>query len=240
MKKKVFIYKPLSIMGEGEKGFVPSAAVIILYQDGKYGYRINLMASYSPKEDYNNRIQISKSEGKYVVEDFISANLIYYPQIQHLEGLHLTEFTEIEPIFYQSPEYVDAASFELLHTEFAGLLENPDEITKDYDYFKLIVNGLKQEDRILSFYKAKSFLEIVTIYYDLIDAIDEIDQSVKDVWTVEEKKVYRTWIKYLYGLIESRIESEWKTLSAERQEELTSKFKSSDLFDWLTKVSNAK
>jgi hypothetical protein len=235
--KKVFIYRPLSIMEEGEKGFVPSHAVVILYQDGKYGYCINLLANYSPKKDYNTPIQVFKLNGKYLVEDFISANLVYYPQMQLPEGwIEYTEFIELVPVFYQSADYVSEASFELLNNEFSQLLQDPEQIVKDQSYFKLLLQGLLSEDKVLLYYEQRTLLDIILVYYHLQLYIESIDNEVKDFWTVDERMVYEAWIKILYSHIDSRINSEWKTLSTERQQEFFEKFKDSESFEWISKI----
>lgn len=241
MKKKVFIYKPLSAMEEGERGFVPSSAVAVLYKDGKYGYCINLRASYSPKEDGTAQIVVTKIQGSYVVEDFISANLVYYPQVQLPESwVEYTEFAEIQAIFYQSADYVSEASFELLNNEFVQLLDDPEQIAKDEAYFKLLLNGLLAEDKVLSYYKQRPLLDIILIYYNLQSNVRAIDNEVKDFWTIDEKRIYEAWIEILDPHINSRIHSEWSTLSTERQEELFEKFKDSESFEWISKIPKAK
>lgn len=237
--KKVFIFKPLTLMVEGEKGFVPSAAVIILYKDEKYWYCINLRASYSPKQDIYNPIHVVKLDGKYFIEDLTSSNITFYPQTKLPKGLELTELVEIQPVFYRSLEYVESASFELLNAQFDEMIDDPELMAKDQEYFKLLVSGLLVEEKIVSYYNKLSLLDIILVYYGIQSNIEQIDQEVKDPWTIDEKKIYKSWVRVLDVQINSRITSEWKTLSKGRQEEFFERFQASQAFEWVAKIPKA-
>jgi len=232
--KKIFVYKPLSMMTEGESGYVPVNALAVVYNDQGFSYSLNLQSSYSSKKEGYNRVPVFKKDNAIFLGNVLESGLIFPSATAlPLDWLEYTELTPFQPVYYRSVEYLQEASYPILCVEFDEILTDPGQIQKNPQYFESLIGCLCNKDTIRNHCSTLCLLDLMLLYFSTQDTLAEIENETPDSWTEKEISVYQSSLDVIFELVGQKIPQEWSSLSKERQIEFKDLFKEQEHWEWL-------